>query len=338
MSKIVKNTTNSDISISDVGVTVSANSQITIPISDYSLWASSDEIITHIGSGDVVINDGSNDLGISDGVDLIKGSFPSQIGVTLDKVSPISGRPEFIAVEAEGDGEAMCTHNFMDECTWYEQSVRVTAESPTLDTGKIYDLIKDNIIDSSHGRITFEDENNAAQLFYAYDGGVELVQDTDYTINFELGKITIDASYTLTGALTVDYSYANGSTYTIQPATGKVFSVKDAEIQFSSDLAMEPIAFEIWAYDPNDLPNKTMVYSRKYKNIRDIINVARQGKGQIEACDVLTLPTYVFPFSYDRKIVLEAAKGMELRVRIINDTEMGGAYGTMTFYVIEEDE
>jgi len=338
MSKIIKNTTGSSISISDTGVTINANSQVTIPALDYLLWANSDEIIVHVGSGDIVINDGSSDLGMSDGIDLIKGAFPNSIKVKLDKVSPVTGRPEMILIEAEGSAETICTHNFMDKSTWYEESIRVVAESPILDSEKIYDLVKDYIIDCSHGKITFEDTLNTAQLFHAYDGGVEITQDTDYTVDFELGKIIIDASYTLTGALTVDYSYAAGSTYTIKPAAEKILSIKDAEIQFSSDLGMEPITFEIWAYDPNNLPNKVNVYSRKYKNIRDIINVARQGKGQIEPCDVLTLPTYVFPFSYDRKVILEASKGMELRIKIVNDIAMSGTYGTMTFYTIEEDE
>lgn len=321
-----------------VGKEFTIGEEYTVPTDgNITKWQNNSVLLTAIANNDALVSNGVEYFSdINQSINWLKGNII--IEVDLVKKSPITGRPEFIAVEAEGNGEALCTHNFMDKCTWYEESVRIIAESPVLDTGKIYDLAKDGIIDSSHGRITFEDENNAAQLFYAYDAGVELVQDTDYTVDFELGKVTVDASYTLTGALTVDYSYANGSTYTMKPATGKTLSIKDAEIQFSSDLSMEPIAFEIWAYDPNDLPNKTMVYSRKYKNIRDIINVARQGKGQIEACDVLTLPTYVFPFSYDRKIALEASKGMELRVRIINNIEMGGQYGTMTFYVIEEDE
>ena len=46
----------------------------------------------------------------------------------------------------------------------------------------------------------------------------------------------------------------------------------------------------------------------------------------------------VFPFAYDRKIALEDAKGMELRVKTDNDEVMGGEYGTITFYVTYEDE
>jgi len=75
MSKIVKNTTQNPISISDVGITVPASNQYVIPTTDYLLWAASDDIVSPVGSGDIVINDGSYDLSISDGIDLIKGMY-----------------------------------------------------------------------------------------------------------------------------------------------------------------------------------------------------------------------------------------------------------------------
>jgi len=82
MSKILKNTTGSAISISDTGTTIPVSpATYTIPATDYLLWAASDNIVTEIGSGNVVVNDGSVDLGISDGTDLIKGIFPSQIEI-----------------------------------------------------------------------------------------------------------------------------------------------------------------------------------------------------------------------------------------------------------------
>lgn len=90
MSKIVKNTTLSDINISDVGVTVFASSQYTIPANDYLLWASSDDIVTYVGSGDIVINDGTEDLGISDGIDLIKGLYPKSLAARNQKITNLS--------------------------------------------------------------------------------------------------------------------------------------------------------------------------------------------------------------------------------------------------------
>jgi hypothetical protein len=81
MSKIVKNNTASPLIISDVGITIAASSQYTIPAQDYLLWAASDDIIVSIGSGDATVNDGSVDLSNSDGVKLLQGIFPSSVGV-----------------------------------------------------------------------------------------------------------------------------------------------------------------------------------------------------------------------------------------------------------------
>ena len=76
MSKILKNTTASPISITDTGVTILASpNQYTIPPQDYLIWAASDNVITRIGSGNLIVNDGSVNLGISDGIDLIKGIY-----------------------------------------------------------------------------------------------------------------------------------------------------------------------------------------------------------------------------------------------------------------------
>jgi hypothetical protein len=82
MSKILKNTTGSPISISDTGVLLPASPVVyTIPPQDYLLWAASSNIITYIGNGTVIVNDGSTNLSISDGIDLIKDIFPKKIGV-----------------------------------------------------------------------------------------------------------------------------------------------------------------------------------------------------------------------------------------------------------------
>lgn len=78
MAKILKNSTGSNISIMDTGVTIVANSSYSIPAQDANLWAASSNIVTKIGSGDIIVNDGSVDLSISDGTDLIKGIYQKQ--------------------------------------------------------------------------------------------------------------------------------------------------------------------------------------------------------------------------------------------------------------------
>lgn len=86
MSKILKNNSGSNVTVSDTGVTINNGNQYVIPPQDYLLWAASDDVVTEVGAGNLVVNDGSVDLGISDGIDLIKGVFQKHrvIGDTDD--------------------------------------------------------------------------------------------------------------------------------------------------------------------------------------------------------------------------------------------------------------
>ena len=75
MSKIIKNTTISDISLKDAGITIPASSQYEIEPQDYLLWATDDvltEISSYLTSGDLVVNDGINDLSATDGTYYLK--------------------------------------------------------------------------------------------------------------------------------------------------------------------------------------------------------------------------------------------------------------------------
>lgn len=85
MSKILKNQTASAVSIDDVGQLVPASGQLTIQATDELLFKGSDDVITLIGNGTLVLNDGTNDLSISDAIDMIKGVFPSDIEISIDK-------------------------------------------------------------------------------------------------------------------------------------------------------------------------------------------------------------------------------------------------------------
>lgn len=78
MAKILKNTTASPISLTDLGISVSANGQVIVTPQDYLLAADSSQIIALIGSGDLVVNDGNSDLSVSEGIRLLIGSYPNK--------------------------------------------------------------------------------------------------------------------------------------------------------------------------------------------------------------------------------------------------------------------
>lgn len=68
MAKILKNTTVSPLGVSDLGITIPANSSYTVQVPDYLLLADSSDVITPITSGDIVVNDGSQDLSTIQGL------------------------------------------------------------------------------------------------------------------------------------------------------------------------------------------------------------------------------------------------------------------------------
>lgn len=81
MSKILKNNSGANITLSDLGsLTINDGTQYVIDPIDYLRFARSSDVVSEIGlgSGGLVVNDGSSDLSISDGTDLIKGIFPKE--------------------------------------------------------------------------------------------------------------------------------------------------------------------------------------------------------------------------------------------------------------------
>lgn len=60
--KTIRNTTGSDIDVTDVGVTIAAGSTYTIVPVDFPLWAASVSVDSPITSGSLVVNDGYDDL------------------------------------------------------------------------------------------------------------------------------------------------------------------------------------------------------------------------------------------------------------------------------------
>lgn len=90
MSRILKNNTATLIAISDTGLQIPANGQITIERTDLELFSASLEIVPLISGGDVTVNFLGADLGPADGLFLIQelflkddknvdGGFPSDV-------------------------------------------------------------------------------------------------------------------------------------------------------------------------------------------------------------------------------------------------------------------
>lgn len=254
------------------------------------------------------------------------------------ETTPVQQIPKVSIYKPEGSSTTKVSHDWTDPCTWYSQSVRVTGETLSLVSGKTYSFANQNIIDLTHGRLYQEDVFASSYLLKVYDNGVLKSEGVDYNVDYPLGQLTFDANYTVTGPVTADYSYENGSQWVLAPDPGKVLHIEHSEVQFSRNVSMSPISFEIWVYNPFDPPNKIKYQEIVYKNIKDIINSANLGQGFIPAIDMLSQDILVFPFNYSTVKSLKSSDGAELRIRILNDTAYSGEYATATFYVLSQDE
>ena len=100
----------------------------------------------------------------------------------------------------------------------------------------------------------------------------------------------------------------------------------------------QSVYFDLYVYNPADLPNKVLFKRTIYKNLKDIINASNLGTGVIKASDVFTQDVSVLPFAYATEITLQSSVGAELRVSTKGDVPFSGSWGTATFYIVSQDE
>jgi hypothetical protein len=326
MSKILKNPGQSDFFITDMGDNVPATGQLEIPPNRYNDYAGSNITALAIANGDLIMNDGSQDITVEiDALNFLMGAYPSSIDL-VNKTA--SGIPKVAMYEPEGDFETVVSHDFSDKTTWYGEATHVTGQSLTLDTGTTFASPDTNWIDLTHGKVTREDEITGHDI-NVYDNAV-LVDPANYTIDYVNGKITLTSAPS--GAVTAEYSYANGSAFIYAPTT-KV-KIKHAEVQFTSDVVMKPLCFEIWAYDPDNPPNKKAYEKVVYKNEKDLVNISNKGY-RITSFGIFAADLLVFPFEYTRAITLDPASGMEMRLGTVGDETFGGFFATLSLYMAE---
>ena len=325
-----------------VGTLLNPNDEYTIEDQERLRWANDDTVIAAITSDKLQVGSSSEYIsGYSDQIDWLKNKR-----VSVEELNPKGTLqlPEMAIHKVEGNSYAYVSHDFCDPCSWFGDSVRVTGETLSLDSGLTYSSANINWIDLAHGRKYQEDLISAPYLPKVYDNGVELVEDTDYTIDYSAGKVTLSSSPV--GTITADYSYENGSTFYLYPAdlaTGIVRFIEHTELQCSKSVIInDSIVFEIWVYNPADLPNKILYETIEYKSAKDYINGANLGQGNIPAfggsARGVTQDTLVFPFNYASMTPISAETGSEVRVRLKNDQAFTGtdAFGTVTFYILEE--
>lgn len=248
----------------------------------------------------------------------------------------------------------LATHNFCDPTTWYTESVRVDDEILT-DSGDGYtwNSLHVNWIDMTHGKL-FDEDALVADIDHGYsiivkvDGNEQqkrapfATEGGDYDVNYESGSITFFSNQS-GNAVSVSYSYENGSMWKLVPDAGKRIDIEQAEAQFAKDLVLhDSIVFDIYVYNPFDLPNKVLYNRTSYKRIVNFIDEALGSYPVIPAIGGSPRGTshevYGFPFRYGTIRKLLSSMGLELRVKLENDKVLGGEYATATMYTTVRDE
>ena len=241
------------------------------------------------------------------------------------------------------------SHWWNDKTTWYQKSTRVLAEVLTdSGNGLIFNSAKANWINLFNGKIYQEDKISAPYIIKIYINDV--IQTSGYTIDYKLGKVTFDSSQS-GKTIKADYSHENGSEWCLAPTAGKMINIEHTEIQFSGDIKIPNkfygdavttwFDFDIWVYNPANLPNKIPYKNTRYKSETDIINDANLAYthpkfGNLK--DTSSNGYITMPFNYGSLQALKSSQGAELRISLKDDAPIEGSFATVTINYYSRNE
>lgn len=243
----------------------------------------------------------------------------------------------------------LCTPNFCDPTTWYYTSERITDEALTdSGDGLLWTSAHTFWIDLSHGKI-FDEDALCADVPHGYavivtvDGVEKTARDPfadsggDYVVDYVAGTVTFASSQS-GNTVVASYSRMVDSTWVLAPDDGYRIDIESAEAQFSENVVLnDTVVFDIYVYNPYDLPNKVLYARSSYKRMVNYIDEAEgsypvippiggpDGRGTASAI-------YGFPFRYGTVRKVLSSQGTELRVSLQNHQPFSGEHATATFY------
>jgi hypothetical protein len=330
-----------------------------------------DHIDTHDDSCDIWFKDSlsSGDKSILDTVVSNHQGIPTPKPVQSMQVVGVTptaeGRLPTAAAKPVAPKLTFISPNWCDKTTWYAGSARVVGETATAQPDHTsYSLAHPFVIDTYHGKITFEDVlkdslGNSYRPRVSVNGVVKTEQDPhfasggDYTINYTTGEITFLAALQPTDVVTATYYYAQSSCFVLAPKAGYRLLIGTVEVQFSDDVSLnDSIVFQ--AYGLVDVfapllmpgvPSGTKIPigdPLTYKNFADLLNDSNGAYPAYPALGgsnwrALKKAAYLFVWDYTVGLTaLESQYGMEIRVCMQHDAPCGGTYGVATFYCTSE--
>jgi hypothetical protein len=249
--------------------------------------------------------------------------------------------------------------NLCDKCTWFQSSKRVVDEIATRVDGYRYDLSHNFIIDSFHGRITWESRLNDGyetqyRVIIKKNNNILTEQDPhyetggDYIINYNDGYIQFLNEINENDEIKASYWYAFDSSFIVAPDPGKTVHISMIECQFTNNIIMnDSIVFTIRGlvdvFAPELVPylgSGTKIPLRTptvYKTVGDLIGDAKRAYPLISPIGGsgwrgLHSQTQVFNFDIEGEVVLDSKYGMELEIKLEHDNAFYGDFATTTFY------
>jgi hypothetical protein len=280
----------------------------------------------------------------------------ANVGMTSTNYMKVEVEPR------EGVGTNYYSPNLCDRTTWYENSTHVSEYSLT-DSGDLTTWNTNSThdgpwIDLTHGKIFHEGDVLAANSNYAClvevstDGGTNWDSkientfddtDGDYSVDYTAGTVTFNSA--LNGGDQVRASFSKAPTemsFTITPDPGKRIRLIHVESQMSADVGFTgDVEYQIWAYNPSDLPNKVQVKVNRYKTIMDFLYESTGVYPRFPALDVggprgMPQDIIVVPFNYTAARDINSSQGLE--IRMVCTSEFTGFACNCTFYCLVEDE
>jgi hypothetical protein len=250
---------------------------------------------------------------------------PQQVSVVANStVARDADSNQKISIQPRvGSGTTIITHNFGDPCSWFTNSVLITDEILTTKVNAVYDVYKcskTNIIDTEHGRLTFDNRIDTKYKIIVKVNDV--VVTTGFAFNYELGEITFLTPLTVSDVVKLTFYYATDSEYVIKATAGKKLKIENVEVQFSSDVDMQgktECHFEEWGYNPNNLPNKMLYKTTIYKNIANFIDESNNKYfSTIPPRDNLTAGLDIFVWEYPVSRQIKNSEGAEVRISMVD--------------------
>ena len=280
--------------------------------------------------------------------------------VTLDEMKNIEAALMVeVAQPRTGMGMNFYSPNVADKCTWWEGSTYVQHQTMTdsgdqltynspdtywiiMEMGKLFR--EDNIL-ASHPTMkpVIEVSDDAGATWTPMPAKtMDNFMVGDVTVNFAAGTITFDAPLDPSDMVRCSYHKAGSFVFTIGPNPTKRLKVYRAEMQFTRPINIATtIRYQVWGYNPFDLPNKIMYSETAYKSMADIIQESLGSFPEIPAMGGergFTDPVHIMRFEYPSVLVLNSSQGLELRVAIDGDIPFVAEFANTTIYCVEDDE